>query len=283
MSDVGVPGGTTVTCPQCGNQAAASDRHCSRCGAALSDVSVAREADQLELVEAERAVAAAGFDTDAELVDGRAVCPVCGTHNELGAARGTGRRARDTPTDRQDLEVLAFRCGVCASPLRLVVPLASDADRDEGVPSDDGGPGTPTSDPGGRSTPGGRPSVQSVDRPVSQASFHDEVDRFERAEPGNLRDQRDLIDDDGDDIRMYTGEPVETDEGWVLPVQQNFAGRDNIAGGGEWPDPHAEPAQPRPVDESDDGAPVTSGDRSTSSDDGSEETQDEPQQDLPSS
>jgi hypothetical protein len=249
----------------------------------LSDASVAAGAEELELVEAERAVAAAGFDTDAELVEGRAVCPVCGTHNELGPVRGTGHHARDTPTERQDLEVLAFRCGVCASALRVVVPLETDADRDQGAPSDDGGPGTPTSDPGGRSTPGGRPAVQSVDRPVSHASFRDEVDRFERAEPGSLREQRDLIDDDGDDIRMYTGEPVETDEGWVLPVQQNFAGRDNIAGGGEWPDPHAEPVQPRPVDESDDRAPVTSADRSTSSDDCSEETQDEPEQDLLSS
>jgi hypothetical protein len=41
------------------------------------------------------------------------------------------------------------------------------------------------------------------------------------AEPGTLADQRDLVDDDGDDIREYTGEPVETDEGWVVPETQN--------------------------------------------------------------
>jgi hypothetical protein len=41
------------------------------------------------------------------------------------------------------------------------------------------------------------------------------------AEPGSLADQRDLVDDDGDDIREYTGEPVETDEGWVVPETQN--------------------------------------------------------------
>lgn len=81
---------------------------------------------------------------------------------------------------------------------------------------------------------------------MSHASFDDEVDR---AEPGTLREQADLRDAEGDDIRMYTGEPVETESGWVIPVQQNFAGRDNLAGGGEWPDPHAEPAQPHPVDE----------------------------------
>jgi hypothetical protein len=66
---------------------------------------------------------------------------------------------------------------------------------------------------------------------------------FEDAEPGSLRDQRDLIDEDGDDIRMYTGEPVETDDGWILPQQQNQPG--NSAGGGEYPDPDTPSAQPR--------------------------------------
>ena len=65
---------------------------------------------------------------------------------------------------------------------------------------------------------------------------------FEDAEPGNLADQRDLIDEDGDDIRMYTGEPVETDDGWILPVQQNQPG--NSAGGGEFPDPDTPSTQP---------------------------------------
>lgn len=67
-------------------------------------------------------------------------------------------------------------------------------------------------------------------------------------EAATLRDLRDgeLVDEDGDDVRMYTGEPVETEDGWVLPQQQNLAGRDNIAGGGEWPDTDAPPAQPPP-------------------------------------
>ena len=65
---------------------------------------------------------------------------------------------------------------------------------------------------------------------------------FEEAEPGSLRDQRDLIDEDGDDIRMYTGEPVETDDGWILPQQQNVPG--NSAGGGEYPDPATPSTQP---------------------------------------
>ena len=66
---------------------------------------------------------------------------------------------------------------------------------------------------------------------------------FEPGEPGTLAEQRDLLDDEGEDIRQYTGEPVETEEGWVIPRQQNV-GPGNQAGGGEWPDPKAPPAMP---------------------------------------
>lgn len=47
-----------------------------------------------------------------------------------------------------------------------------------------------------------------------------------------LREQTPLVDEDGDDIRQYTGEPVETDDGWVLP-QQSATGTENVVGGGE--------------------------------------------------
>jgi hypothetical protein len=65
---------------------------------------------------------------------------------------------------------------------------------------------------------------------------------------GSLADQGSLKDADGDDIREYTGEPVETEEGWVVPQQQNV-GPGNMAGGGEWPDPDAPPAQPGSEDD----------------------------------
>jgi hypothetical protein len=67
---------------------------------------------------------------------------------------------------------------------------------------------------------------------------------FEPGRPGNLQDQGPLLDEDGDDIREYTGEPVETEEGWVVPQQQNV-GPGNMAGGGEWPDPHTPSAMPK--------------------------------------
>jgi hypothetical protein len=49
-----------------------------------------------------------------------------------------------------------------------------------------------------------------------------------------LREQRPLIDEDGVDIREYTGEPVETEYGTVLP-QQMAVGSERVVGGGEFP------------------------------------------------
>jgi hypothetical protein len=46
------------------------------------------------------------------------------------------------------------------------------------------------------------------------------------------------------DWRMYTGEPLETEDGVYRP--QMNVGKDNVAGGGEWPDPHTKPQEPAP-------------------------------------
>jgi hypothetical protein len=45
------------------------------------------------------------------------------------------------------------------------------------------------------------------------------------------------------DEKMYTTEPVETDEGTVVIQQQNV-GRENMRGDGEWPDPETPPERP---------------------------------------
>ncbi|MFN0092430.1 MAG: hypothetical protein ACKVWR_19530 [Acidimicrobiales bacterium] len=58
----------------------------------------------------------------------------------------------------------------------------------------------------------------------------------------SLRERGPLLDAEGDDIREYTGEPVETDQGVVIPQQQNV-GPGNQAGGGEYPDPRTPPTQ----------------------------------------
>lgn len=235
MSDVGVPGDTTVACPNCGAQNDSVARFCDRCGQALEGTSVGAGSEVLELVDAERAASVAGFEDDAEVVDGRATCPACGTPNDLSTLIGTGRRAQDAATNRDDLEVVTFHCGACGAPVRAV--LDHDAEAPAPAEADE-----PAFDDAGRADRG---DLYPHSRPVSHASFEDEADRFEPAGPGTLADQGDLTDEQGEDRRQYTGEPVETEQGWVVPVQQNFAGRDNIAGGGEWPDPHARPAQPR--------------------------------------
>jgi hypothetical protein len=86
----------------------------------------------------------------------------------------------------------------------------------------------------------GKPGA-SPDHPLG-----DDRDLFDMVEDGDtrsLRERGSILDDEGEDIRQYTGEPVETEEGTVIPRQQN-AGPGTIAGGGEWPDPDAPPAQP---------------------------------------
>lgn len=57
---------------------------------------------------------------------------------------------------------------------------------------------------------------------------------FPTAEDRPLREQGSLVDEDGDDIRQYTGEPVETDFGVIVP-QQMAVGSDQAVGGGEFP------------------------------------------------
>ena len=43
----------------------------------------------------------------------------------------------------------------------------------------------------------------------------------------------------GEELKEVAGEPVDTGEGVVVPVQQTV-GAENVAGGGEFPDPDSE-------------------------------------------
>jgi NADH:ubiquinone oxidoreductase subunit F (NADH-binding) len=55
----------------------------------------------------------------------------------------------------------------------------------------------------------------------------------------------DELGDQDPDARMYTSEPVDTDEGTVVIQQQNV-GAENEQGGGEYPDPHTPPRDATP-------------------------------------
>ena len=58
---------------------------------------------------------------------------------------------------------------------------------------------------------------------------------FPHTDAESLRDAIDLTDEEGDDVRRYSGEPVPTEHGEVIP-QQMAVGRETTVGGGEWPD-----------------------------------------------
>ena len=74
-----------------------------------------------------------------------------------------------------------------------------------------------------------------TDADEAQVPNEEEAAReFPHGDGRPLREQMPLIDEDGEDIRQYTGEPVETEDGWVLP-QQMATGSQNVVGGGEFP------------------------------------------------
>ena len=75
----------------------------------------------------------------------------------------------------------------------------------------------------------------SSDADETHVANEEEVAReFPHGDGRPLREQMPLVDEDGEDIRQYTGEPVETEDGWVLP-QQMATGSQNVVGGGEFP------------------------------------------------
>lgn len=95
-------------------------------------------------------------------------------------------------------------------------------------------PDDPAHDPARAPEPGDLPNEDEV------------AHEFPSADDRPLREQGDLHDRSGDDIRHYTGEPVETELGTVTP-QQMATGADSVVGGGEYPD-----APPRGVGRDDD-------------------------------
>jgi hypothetical protein len=62
-----------------------------------------------------------------------------------------------------------------------------------------------------------------------------------------LVEQVPVHDEDGDDVRQYTGEPVETEHGTVLP-QQMVTGAERVVGGGEYPNTPGRTAREDPED-----------------------------------
>jgi hypothetical protein len=188
--------------------------------------------EDLELEEGWRAAAAAGFDTEMTLDGDVLRCAGCGRTSRVTEASFLGAIfVRDTPTARDGLAVHELRCPRCDRPARFVASatlLADVADRAPTV-----------------AVRSETDAHHRTDR-TSDEPLGDDRKFFDDGGPGNLRDGEDLLDAEGDDIRMYTGEPVETEDGWILPRQQNV-GPGNMAGDGEFPDPNTPPAQEPPA------------------------------------
>lgn len=191
----------------------------------------------LELQEVWRAAAADGFDTELDFHDGLVECTACGNAFAPRAPALVGVTAvRDSASARDDLQVLEVRCPNCATAGRVVATgVATDAAaRTADATSDRGGAGD------------NREMADDCDWTDDRATDREVLEHVDEPRGGGtLREQGPLVDAEGDDVREYTGEPVETDDGWVLPQQQNV-GPGNEAGGGEWPDPDTPPAQTPP-------------------------------------
>ena len=229
MTDLTPAPTATTTCPRCGSANARAAVRCTDCGAALDTSRSADPGDELELEEAWRAAGAGGYDTEATFADSVLTCSHCGDSYPVAEARVAGRqRARDTATDRTGIVVLTFACPRCGRLDR------AEADGDELAALEQATEPTEVD-----------PSEVDVRSPVPgqtpETPLGEDRRFFDEGGPGTLADRSDLLDEDGEDIRQYTGEPVETEEGWVTPHQQNV-GPGNMAGGGEFPDPDSPPA-----------------------------------------
>lgn len=132
MTDLAPGGATSRSCPACGAQNPIDLTACEHCGAPLVDEEGRdAERDDLETIEAERAVSTAGFDAvfGVEVADGARpqpllTCPECGhrfrisqvdTHDELAAI--------DTAAGGVDTEVVTLNCPECHTPGHAVLGL----------------------------------------------------------------------------------------------------------------------------------------------------------------
>jgi hypothetical protein len=226
MTDLTPPPTRTTSCPRCGAQNRRGAVRCEDCGTPLDGAGATPVDEVLELEEAWRAAAAGGYDTDAAFADSQLTCSHCGDSYPVADARVAGRQpARDTATDRDDLVVVTFACPRCGRLARAEAGGTELAALERETSPQD-------VDPSEVDDHAGPPAGATPERPLGE-------DRrfFDEGAPGRLAEGP-LVDEEGEDIRQYTGEPVETEEGWVVPHQQNV-GPGSMAGGGEYPDPRS--------------------------------------------
>lgn len=72
-------------------------------------------------------------------------------------------------------------------------------------------------------------------RPRRRSEQEEAEEQFGVTDDGRPLAEQGLIDEDGIDRRAYSGEPVPTEHGYVIP-EQSAVGEERAVGGGEWPE-----------------------------------------------
>lgn len=125
MTDLAPGGSGSRSCPECGAQNPLRAAACDHCGAALgADEGRDDARDDLETIEVERAVSAAGFDAVFGVDGDVLTCPECGhrfrvsqadTHDTLPAS--------DTASGGLPADVATLNCPRCHTPGHAVLGL----------------------------------------------------------------------------------------------------------------------------------------------------------------
>jgi hypothetical protein len=77
--------------------------------------------------------------------------------------------------------------------------------------------------------------MDDINHPDRVENEEEALKEFPRGDTRPLKEQVDTTDETGADIREYTGEPVDTGDGVVIPQQQNV-GEERVVGEGEFHD-----------------------------------------------
>jgi len=249
MTDIGLSPVATVGCRNCGAQNDRTAVACWSCGQLLADAADPElDRGDLELEEVVRALAVDGYDTEFTSDDRGVTCTACHAVLPWGRSQVEAVSAvRDTATARSDLVVVALACERCGT-RGYTIGNAEDLSTEEVQPQDAERQHTDGDDRPDHLTRQVAAETFGRSDPdkTSASPLGDDRQHFVGVADGDTRSLRErgpLLDEDGTDIREYTGEPVETEEGTVIPQQQNV-GPGNEAGGGEWPDPNTPSAQP---------------------------------------
>lgn len=123
MTDLAPGGAGTHSCPNCGNQNPLEATTCDACGAVLEPPrGHESERGDVETIEVERAVGAAGFDTVFGIDGDVLACPMCGHRFRIADTRvHDAVPAVDTVRSDDTAGVITCNCPNCHTPGHAVL------------------------------------------------------------------------------------------------------------------------------------------------------------------